>query len=240
MTREKILIVDDEKVVRDIFVATFFDDYKIIPVATAEEALAILRRPNDIDLIVLDAMMPGMKGIELLAQIKKIDPRHKVVILTGHSSQDLAIKALRAGANDFIEKPFEVIRLKQVFERLLEMKERTDEDGLNNTERKICQAKKFIKRNCNKPISLVEVSKEVFLSPKYFSRVFKTNFGKGFNEYKKELRIEMARDLLRKKSYTVSQIAYQVGYQNPESFMKMFKKYARCTPSQYRLTRGNN
>jgi len=234
MAREKILVVDDEKSIRDVFLAAFFDEYKIIPAASGQEALNILNRPNDIDLVVLDVMMPGMTGTQLLREIKKIDPDQKVVLLTGCSSEELAIEALRLGADEYMEKPFDIEKIRAVFERLLSERKGYAEEGTGNIEGKIGQAQRFIRRNYSQPVSLRDVSREVFLSPKYFSRLFKEKAGRSFNEYKMDLKIEMAKELLKKGSHTISQIAYHTGYQNPESFMKMFKKVTGSTPSQYR------
>ena len=238
MSGEKILVVDDEKAVRDVFIAVFFEEYKIIPAANAQQAMDILRRPNDIDLIVLDVMLPDLKGTELLKEIKKTDPRYKVVILTGHSSKEIAIEALRSGADEYIEKPIDIENVKEIFERLIENKRNDEEEDADIQERKIHQAQRIIKRNLDRAISLQDVSHEISLSPKYFSRLFKEKTGQSFSQYKIALRIEMAKDLLRKKTCSVSQIAYQVGYQEPESFMKAFKRLTQLTPSQYRRSKN--
>ena len=114
----KILVVDDEEIIREVFV-TAFDEYRIITAANASQALDILNYSNDIDLIVLDVMMPGLKWTDLLREIKRINPNHKVVILTGHSSKEISIEIARSGIDVCIEKPFDIKNIKQVFERLL-------------------------------------------------------------------------------------------------------------------------
>ncbi len=124
MAGKKILVVDDEKIIRDTFIAAF-DEYRIIPVAGGQEALNILNRPNDIDLIILDMMMPGLTGIELLREIKRINSNRKVIILTGYSSTDVVIEALRVGADEFIEKPFDIKQTQEIIERLLEPPQRS-------------------------------------------------------------------------------------------------------------------
>ena len=114
----KILVVDDEEIIREVFV-TAFDEYRIITAANASQALDILNCPNDIDLIVLDVMMPGLKWTDLLKEIKRINPNHKVVILTGHSLKEISIEIARSDIDECIEKPFDIKNIKQVFERLL-------------------------------------------------------------------------------------------------------------------------
>lgn len=233
MAGENILVIDDAKNVRDTF-TSLFDEYNIIAVGSAQEALNILRRLNDIDLIVLDVMMPDMNGLELLAEIKKINTYAKVIIMTGYSSKDIAIEALRRNADEYVEKPFDIDEIKEIFERLLGENRNLNEAGVSDTQKKIRRAQRLIERNYNKSLSLQDIAKEVFLDYKYFSRIFKEKSGKTFNAYKLGLRIASAKQLLRKCSYTVSQIAYKVGYQNPDSFMKMFKRLTGLTPSEYR------
>ena len=65
MAGEKILVVDDARNIRETF-TTAFDEYNIITASDGKEAMGILNRPNDIDLIVLDVMMPDISGLELL------------------------------------------------------------------------------------------------------------------------------------------------------------------------------
>ncbi len=233
MRREKILIVDDEKRIRDTFMIAF-DNYDIIPAASAQEALVILKRAHNIDLVVLDVMMPGITGIDLLKQIKEIDPKQKVVICTGCDSKETIFKALREHADEYVEKPFDIEKMEKIFERLLDKKRNFAPDINANKQSKFEQVQKFISRNYNKIIRLDDVAKEIFLSPKYVSREFKKKTGKGFMELKKELRIRMAKRLLRETDLSVSQIAYKVGYQNPESFMKLFKKKVGMVSSSYR------
>ncbi|MCK9603735.1 MAG: response regulator [Candidatus Omnitrophica bacterium] len=233
MAGEKILVVDDAKNIRDTF-SLAFDEYNIVPVASAREALGILRKPNDIDLVVLDVVMPEMDGLELLKEIKKLNSEHKVVIMTGYSTKDVAIEALRSQADEYIEKPFDIEKTKEIFKRLLDENRSPYGADTSDTEKKIKYAQRLIERNYHKVLSLQDISKEIFLSYKYSSRLFKQRIGKSFNEYKLQLKITSAKQLLRKTNYTISQVAYKVGYQNPDSFMKMFKRVTGLTPSEYR------
>ena len=233
MLKAKILIVDDESEIKDIF-TTAFDDYRIITADSGEEALNLLRHPHDIDLLVLDIMLPGINGIELLRKTKKMDSNLKVVIMTGYGSKELVTQALRSDADDYIEKPFDIEKTKEIFERLLAESRRFNSEGGCDTEDKIEYARRFIRRNHSKSISLKDVAAEIFLSPKYFSRVFKEKTGSSFNKYRLSLRAAKAKEFLAKSSYSVGEIACKIGYQNTNSFVKIFKKLTKLTPSQYR------
>lgn len=99
----------------------------------------------------------------------------------------------------------------------------------------VIKAAEYIKRNYyNKDISLQGVSAEVSLSQYYFSHVFKDEFGISFIEYLTKVRIEAAEKLLKNKRLNVNQVAYAVGYQDPNYFSKVFKKATRFSPLGYR------
>ncbi len=100
----RILLVDDDDVLRNEFVECF-GEFGIAEAANGQEALAYLKKPNEIDLAILDVRMSGMNGIELLERIKRVAPAVRVIIFTGYGSKDVAIEALRSKADDYIEKP---------------------------------------------------------------------------------------------------------------------------------------
>ena len=101
-----ILIVDDEEVLQDILsVLLRREGYNPIVARTGEEALLVLER-EEIDLVLLDLMLPGMSGIEVMRQLKGRDPEQVVIVVTAYSSIEGAIEAMREGAFHYIPKPF--------------------------------------------------------------------------------------------------------------------------------------
>jgi two-component system response regulator PilR (NtrC family) len=101
-----ILIIDDEDVLQDVLTTLLSRaGYRTFSARTGEEGLQILRR-EDVDLVLLDLMLPGMSGQEVLRQIRSEDPEQIVVVITAFSSVESAIAALRDGAYDYIAKPF--------------------------------------------------------------------------------------------------------------------------------------
>lgn len=234
--KENILVVDDDKRIHDTFMFVF-DEYKIISAFNGADALNILKRFNNISLVVLDVMMPGLTGIEVLREIKRMESDCKVIMLTGCDSKDTIIEALRAHADEYIEKPFDIEQVKKIFEKFLGEKKNNDEKEMSHMEVKIRRTEQFIRKNYNKSILWKDACEDVFLSPKYFSQVFKEKTGKSFNNYKLELRMTIGKRLLNETSLTVGQIAYKVGYQTPEAFMKMFKGFVGMTPTLYRKKR---
>jgi diguanylate cyclase (GGDEF)-like protein len=103
----KILVVDDEEIIRTLLTEHLTDEgFNVVSAASGEEALAIYRdNPNH--LVITDIRMGGMSGVKLLEEVKKLDADAVVVIITSHASLDSAIATLRAGAYDYIFKPFE-------------------------------------------------------------------------------------------------------------------------------------
>lgn len=227
----RVLLVDDDPIFRQEFVDCF-DEFGLLTVSSGAEAVLLLQKPNEIDLVILDVKMSGMDGIEVLEKIKEIASEVKVVILTGYSSKDVAIDALRGRADDYLEKPLNISLTRETIEKYLRVRE-VEAYG-RGTEDKIKRVKDFLTRNFHKKVTLQDAAKAVCLSPKYLSRIFKEYAKQGFNEFKLSLRLHQAKLLLQDRSLTVDQISDSLGYQNPESFIRQFKKSVKTTPAQYR------
>ncbi|MFW6211194.1 MAG: helix-turn-helix domain-containing protein, partial [bacterium] len=88
-------------------------------------------------------------------------------------------------------------------------------------------------KNFDKKISLAGMADFVAISPKYLSRVFEEVEGIGFSDYKLKIKTDEAKKLLM-KGYTVEQVSDELGYRNPESFIRIFKKITGKTPSRFR------
>lgn len=229
----QILVVDDDAEFREEL-RDCLQGYTVVEAADGPQALDILRKPNAVDLVVLDAVMPQVSGIEVLRQIKKLKPDLAIIILTGNSSKDIVIDALKGRADDYIEKPVNVAKFLETVRSTLASKAVKGFASPHGIHAKIEQAKNFIQRNFDKKIVLEDVAGQVHLSPKYFSRIFKEIAGQGFNEYRLSVKIKEASELLKHSDYTVTQIAGRLGYENLESFIRMFEKIAKMSPAQYR------
>jgi len=95
---ETILIVDDEKNYLLVLSAVLEDEgYEVLTALSGQEALEI-HKTSDLDLILTDMKMPGMSGIELLENIKAIDPDLPVIMMTAHGTVDKAVEAMQKGA----------------------------------------------------------------------------------------------------------------------------------------------
>lgn len=97
------------------------------------------------------------------------------------------------------------------------------------------KAKEFIKENYNKDITLEETAHHVGVSSYYFSKIFKASVGKNYMDYLTDLRIEKAKDMMESGSGSIKEICYEVGYNDPNYFSRVFKKIEGVTPSEYKL-----
>ncbi|MBX9462465.1 MAG: sigma-54 dependent transcriptional regulator [Aquamicrobium sp.] len=117
MSRGAVVLVDDEENVRESarewLVLSGFD---VFTAPNAEAALAGLD-PRDCDALITDVRMPGMGGLALLAEARRRDPALPVILLTGHGDVPLAVEAMRGGAHDFLEKPYDADHLVAVLDR---------------------------------------------------------------------------------------------------------------------------
>jgi len=235
MISEKIVVIDDDpRVIKSIKLA--LPVYEFIDFSNGEDALTYLRKPNNINIVLLDFMMPKMDGISTLSEIRKFMDNVGVILMTGYGSKDVVIDALRNRADDFIEKPFQIVELKEKIHSILKEKLRFQnlrKDKNNQVDR----IKRFIERNCNN-VNLDYIASEMCLSSKYVSRFFNQNNELNFREYKLQIKMDRAKSLLTKTHLDVCEIAIELGYQNPESFMRIFKRITKMTSTQYRKKYG--
>ena len=98
----------------------------------------------------------------------------------------------------------------------------------------IDRAKHYIETRYNKDISLDDVSREVDISPYYFSKIFKEETGENFIEYVTNIRMTKAKELLQSSDLSMKEICAQVGYSDPNYFSRTFKKNVGVTPTEYK------
>jgi len=127
---QKILIhiIDDEPIIHEVLGDLLTTEgYDVESSFNGEEALD-KHSPDTYDLILLDLLMPGMNGIEVLGKIKKIDPHAIIIIITAYASVESAISAMKKGAFDYIQKPFKHDELLLTIDRAREHKKLQDEN----------------------------------------------------------------------------------------------------------------
>jgi len=123
-----IHVIDDEPVIHDVLAQLLTSEgYEVEISASGEEALEKFPSQS-FDVILLDLLMPGMDGIEVLRRIKKVDPLAAVIIITAYGSVESAISAMKIGALDYVQKPFKHDDLLLAIEKAIERKRLQDEN----------------------------------------------------------------------------------------------------------------
>jgi two-component system response regulator PilR (NtrC family) len=125
----RILIVDDEEVLRDVLeVVLRREGFDVITASSGEEALSILDSTEEVDLAVLDVMLPGISGIDTLRSMRIANPNLPVIVITASSSIDGAIEAMKQGAFHYIPKPFKNEEVVLTVNKALEQRRLTHEN----------------------------------------------------------------------------------------------------------------
>ncbi len=128
-TMPAILVVDDEQVVRDSLTKWFREDgYTVGSAGNAAEALRQLQNQKW-DIILLDIKMPGMDGMELQERIREVDPSSTIIFITAHATVDTAVKALKAGAYDYVTKPVDPDYLSHLVTNALKQRSLVNENA---------------------------------------------------------------------------------------------------------------
>ena len=133
-----VLIIDDEEGIRESLSAILEDEgYRVVSAGSGEEALTILQEQFP-DLIILDVWLPGMDGIQTLQEITALKKELPVIMISGHGNIEVAVKATRIGAYDFLEKPLSLERVILSSKRALERGalERENKDLKDNLTKK--------------------------------------------------------------------------------------------------------
>jgi DNA-binding NtrC family response regulator len=123
-----IHVIDDEPVIHDILSQLLTSEGYEVDLSTSGEEALEKYSSQVYDLTLLDLLMPGLDGIEVLKSIKKIDPQAVIIIITAYASVESAINAMKMGAYDYIQKPFKHAELLLTIQRALERKNLQDEN----------------------------------------------------------------------------------------------------------------
>jgi len=243
-----MLIVEDNADVRNYIKGNLKEDYRILEAVNGEDGLhqAINHIP---DLIISDVMMPKMDGFEMCDKIKN-DERTShipVIMLTAKATSQDKIDGYKTGADDYIMKPFEPDELKARIKNLVEQRKRIQEHFQKKGIFELDQTKitSVDKRFLQKVVEIIihnisdaSFSVEAFaghlcISKSLLHKKIVSLTGEPPGELIRRIRIKKAADLIRQKFGNISEIALEVGFNNPAYFSECFKKQFGVSPSQY-------
>ncbi|MDP2335069.1 MAG: two-component regulator propeller domain-containing protein [Bacteroidota bacterium] len=247
--RPVLLIVEDNDDLRLYLKENLEEYYEILEAVAGGQALSILEKRMP-DLILSDIMMPGMDGIELCKKVKndKITCHIPFMFLTAKISEQQKLEGLETGADDYIVKPFnfEILKTKirnqiqlnrnirEVF-RTKMLIEPKDISITSLDEKFMAKALDIIEKHMgNVNFSVEEFSRQMGVSRMQLYNKIVSLTGSTPLEFIRIMRLKRAASLLSKSQLNVSEIAYQVGFNDPKYFTIQFKKEFSVLPSRYR------
>ena len=245
------LVVDDSGDFR-LFMSDSLSLYFTVKVATnGEEALRMIPEVKP-DLIVSDLMMPVMDGNELCRKVKADKKTADIpfVLLTAKQSVENKVEGLTIGADDYVTKPFNmevlVLRMRKLIDLSSRHKSRNYIDPepseiviTSLDEKLIGNAIKYVEKNiARSDLSVEELSHELGMSRAHLYKKLLQITGKTPIEFIRVIRLKRAAQLLRESQQNVSEIAYQLGFNNPKYFSKYFKDEFGVLPSVYQEREG--
>lgn len=256
--KERILVVEDDAEIINLHLDFLSDHFTVDIESSGIQAITHLTKKQDIRLVLIDLMLPDISGIEVLREIKRIMPFVPAIIITAFGNEDVAVKAFRYGARDYVKKPFSydelIKRIKFCLSLNMIEQGKRRKALINESEEfaghaihgakttiqnyHVQQALKYIHNNYSTDISLDRVASTVSLSKYHFSRLFKEMTGFTYRSYLNRVRIEQAKKLLNDDALSVTDAGYCVGYSDLTHFDRIFKKIVGFSPTQYRRQRS--
>lgn len=248
----KILIVEDNKSLRNFLVQELCDSYQIIEASDGKSGIyeAYKHIP---DLIVTDIMMPEIDGLELCRELKnnELTSHIPIVILTAKTEEETLLMGLELGADDFIQKPFSSRQLVLRIEKLIELRKRLriryskgefispGEVSVNSADEKFLKKIKEIVESdfFESSFSVDDFSKKVGMSRMQLHRKLIALTGFSASSFIRDQRLRKGILKLETTDETVSEIAYSVGFSSPSYFIKCFRDTYQMTPLEYQQSK---
>ena len=256
MNRMKLLIVDDERMTRESL--TRYINWSLLGISevrTADNGAQALEECASFipDILLCDIKMPKMDGITFCKRLRELNYTCDIIFLSGYPDKENLKAALHIRALDFLEKPLNTADVAEAVSRAV-MRRAKDAPGSDYTplprtneaspdskgNAKIAEIQKYIHEHYHdSTLSARAISKKFYFSQNYFCTYFKRKTGQTPNEYIANVRVEQAKKLLTNHTYKLYEIASLVGFNDPDYFTFVFKRWAGCTPSIYREKGGN-
>lgn len=243
-----ILIVEDNEDMRDFIKEQLEEQYQIIEAYNGQDGLkkALKTMP---DLIITDLMMPKIDGISLSKQLKKeINTSHiPIIMLTAKAGIENKIEGLETGADDYLTKPFNVkelhVRVKNLIEQRQKLRELfSKKDIINPKEITLTSIdEQFLQKTLdllekqfsNSNFDMPQMGKELAMSNAKLHRKIKALTNQSPGELLRNFRLKRAAQILKQKGANVTEVVYDVGFNNLSYFAKCFKEFHGVLPSEF-------
>ena len=246
--RPLLLVVEDNRDMAHFLASILQTDYRVITAANGQIGLQ-MANDHSIDLIISDVMMPEMDGFTFCEQIKTtMATSHiPVILLTAKAREESQLSGYRKGADDYLTKPFSPELLRVRVSNLLKQREQLREifnrefmltpksEAVTSPDEEFLQKLvELMNENLAEAEFNVEsMCQSMHLSHMHLIRKVKQLTGKKPVELLRSFRMKKAKDLLAQQKLTISEVAYKVGFDLPNSFSRSFKKEFDLTPTQF-------
>ncbi len=241
MAKPTILIVDDETEMLNSLSVIFEDQFTVLTANNGLEGLSITET-KPLSLLLVDLQMPEMNGIELIENLRSANNNVPILVLTGNSCHDWAMKCADSNIQGYIKKPVDTEKLICKVNRILGIEDydilrrewKQDYDAkaalLSGT---IRNALKYITQHY-KSSTREEMAQYLEICPEHLSRKFGKECGIHLTEYVSIVRINKSKEYLQGTNRKISSVAAEVGIPDVGYFCKLFKKHCGVTPEEFR------
>lgn len=241
----ELLIVDScketRREIRFLIENSQYNFLTIYESSVAKRGLMLLKQSQP-SALLLDLSLPDMDGLAFGKLALEMYPDLPIIVVSQIKMFELAQQTINAGFSAYLLKPLSKNELLGTFERVLDSKIIKEvNQSLNEGEKFITDlrnpiesAVQYIQLNFSEQITLKNLADLVYLSPSYFSKLFKDETGFTFVEYLAWIRVQKAKDMLRMSLLPIDVIANNTGFNNSGYFATTFRRLEGKTPSQYR------
>ena len=247
--KPRILVVEDNPEMRDYLRILLQDNFEFTEASNGVEGLQIAGSQVP-DIIITDLMMPKMHGTDFARSIRsnKVTSHIPIIMLTARVDKESRLENLSTGSDYYLTKPFDADELKAVLSSCLENRERVrrafernlvepakeSEDVLPEERDFVGRLNNFIgERFGDSQLTVTEIADHMNISETQLRRKLKYLTKHSPNEYLRKYRLEKAAILLRKTDKNVSEVAFEVGFENLSYFSRMFQQAYGKLPSEY-------
>ncbi|MBN1185057.1 MAG: tetratricopeptide repeat protein [Bacteroidales bacterium] len=245
---ETVLVVEDHHELRQFICNTLAEKYNILQADNGKSGIEKAEEYNP-DIIITDLMMPEVNGIELTKTLKTNENTSHIpiIILTAKSTVKSKIEGLESAADDYLTKPFHMEELQARITNLLNLRKKLREKyhrsievvpsevtSTSVDERFLSKLLSVVEENMADPeFSVDKLCSLVAVSRANLHKKLKALLDQSATEFINSIRLKRAAQLIKQKSGTISEIAYDVGFSNISYFTRTFKKYFNILPSQF-------